>query len=143
MDDLEAIRQLKARYFRTMDTKDWDGMRQVFTDDVVIDTTESGGDVVGGADAFIAFLQEAIGDAVTVHQGHMPEIELTSATTATGIWALHDIVIWPSGIRLDGYGHYHETYEKGAGDTSDDGCWRIRSSKLTRLHTDFQVPEDP
>ena len=142
MDDLEAIRQLKARYFRTMDTKDWDGMRQVFTDDVVIDTTESGGDVVGGADAFIAFLQEAIGDAVTVHQGHMPEIELTSATTATGIWALHDIVIWPSGIRLDGYGHYHETYEKGAGDTSDDG-WRIRSSKLTRLHTDFQVPEDP
>ena len=27
----------------------------------------------------------------------MPEIELTSATTATGIWALHDIVIWPNG----------------------------------------------
>ena len=128
------IKQLKARYFRTMDTKDWDGMRQMFTDDVVIDTTESGGDVVGGADAFIAFLQEAIGDAVTVHQGHMPEIELTSATTATGIWALHDIVIWPSGIRLDGYGHYHETYEKV------DGDWRIASSKLTRLHTDFATP---
>ena len=119
-----------------MDTKDWDGMRRVFTDDVVIDTTESGGDVVGGADAFIAFLQEVIGDAVTVHQGHMPEIELTSETTATGIWALHDIVIWPTGIRLDGYGHYHETYEKG-----EDG-WRITSSKLTRLHTDFQMPEE-
>jgi uncharacterized protein (TIGR02246 family) len=136
VDDLEAIRKLKARYFRTMDTKDWDGMRRVFTDDVVIDTTESGGDVVGGADAFIAFLQEVIGDAVTVHQGHMPEIELTSNTTATGIWALHDIVIWPTGIRLDGYGHYHETYEKG-----EDG-WRIRSSRLTRLHTDFQMPEE-
>ena len=136
MDDLEAIRQLKARYFRTMDTKDWDGMRQVFSDDVVIDTTEAGGDVVGGADAFIAFLREVIGDAVTVHQGHMPEIELTSDTTASGIWALHDIVIWPTGIRLDGYGHYHETYEKG-----DDG-WRIASSKLTRLHTDFQMPEE-
>ena len=47
-DDIEAIRRLKARYFRTMDTKDWAAMRQVFTDDVVIDTTASGGSVVAG-----------------------------------------------------------------------------------------------
>jgi len=39
VDDIEAIKQLKARYFRTMDTKDWDGMRTVFTDDVVMDTS--------------------------------------------------------------------------------------------------------
>ena len=134
-DDLEAIKQLKARYFRTMDTKDWDAMRQVFTDDVVIDTTESGGGIVEGADAFIAFLREVLGEATTVHQGHMPEIELTSSTTATGIWALHDIVIFPTGVRLDGHGHYHETYEKGA-----DG-WRIKTSKLTRLHMDLRAPE--
>ena len=43
MDDIEAIRRLKARYFRTMDAKDWNGMRQVFADDVMIDTTEAGG----------------------------------------------------------------------------------------------------
>ena len=136
MDDLEAIRQLKARYFRTMDTKDWDGMRQVFTADVVMDTTESGGGVVTGADEFLAFLREALDGATTVHQGHMPEIELTSDTTATGIWALNDIVVWPNGMRLDGYGHYHETYVKGP-----DG-WRISSSKLTRLHTDFVMPQE-
>jgi hypothetical protein len=53
-----------------------------------------------------------------------------------GIWALNDIVIWPNGVRLDGYGHYHETYEKDV-----DG-WRITSSRLTRLHTDLVVPED-
>ena len=136
MDDIEAIRQLKARYFRTMDTKDWAGMRQVFTDDVVIDTSEAGGERVDGADTFLAYLQEALGGATTVHQGHMPEIELTSETTATGIWALHDIVIFPNGMRLDGFGHYHETYEKTA-----DG-WRIKTSTLTRLHSDFVVPED-
>jgi uncharacterized protein (TIGR02246 family) len=134
-DDFEAIRRLKARYFRTMDTKDWAGMRDVFTDDVVIDTTESGGAVVTGADAFIAFLRETLDGTVTVHHGHMPEIELTSETTATGIWALNDIVIWPNGMRLDGYGHYHETYEK-----TRDG-WRITASKLTRLHADFVTPE--
>jgi uncharacterized protein (TIGR02246 family) len=136
MDDLEAIRQLKARYFRTMDTKDWEGMRQVFTDDVVMDTSEAGGDVATGADDFMAFLEEALADAVTVHQGHMPELHLDSETTAHGIWALHDIVIFPNGVRLDGHGHYHETYEKVAGE------WRIKSSKLTRLHTDFVMPEE-
>lgn len=136
LDEVEAIRRLKARYFRTMDTKDWDGMRQVFTDDVVIDTSEAGGDVVRGAAEFITFLQEALGGAVTIHQGHMPEIDLTSEATATGIWALNDIVIWPNGMRLDGYGHYHETYEK-----STDG-WRIKSSNLTRLHADFVTPEE-
>ena len=134
-DEVEAIKRLKARYFRTMDTKDWAGMREVFTDDVVIDTSEAGGDRVEGADAFMAFLQEALAGATTVHQGHMPEIELTSETTAAGIWALNDIVIWPGGMRLDGYGHYHETYEKREGE------WRITSSKLTRLHVDFVVPE--
>ncbi len=130
MDDIEAIRQLKARYFRTMDTKDWSGMRRVFTDDVVIDTTGSGGEVVNGADEFVAYLQPLLQDAVTVHHGHMPEIELTSPSTATGIWALQDTIIWPDGARLQGYGHYHETYEQVAGE------WRIKSSTLTRLHLD-------
>jgi hypothetical protein len=137
VDDIEEIRRLKARYFRTMDTKDWDAMRRVFTDDVVVDTTESGGGVVSGADDFIAFLRNTLADTVTVHQGHMPEIDLTSETTATGIWALNDIVIWPNGMRLDGYGHYHETYEKGS-----EG-WQIKTSKLTRLHADFVMPEEP
>jgi hypothetical protein len=30
VDDIEAIRQLKAHYVRTTDTKDWAGMRLVF-----------------------------------------------------------------------------------------------------------------
>jgi uncharacterized protein (TIGR02246 family) len=134
-DDIEAIKQLKARYFRTMDAKDWAAMREVFADDVVMDTTAAGGRLVTGADEFVAGLTEVLAGAVTVHHGHMPEIELTSATTATGIWALHDIVIWPDGLRLDGYGHYHETYVKL------DGRWRIQTSTLTRLHTDFTRPD--
>ena len=41
MDNVEAIEQLKA--CRTMDTKDWTAMRQVFTDDATMDTVASGG----------------------------------------------------------------------------------------------------
>ena len=136
MDDLDAIRQVKARYFRMMDTKNWAAMREVFADDVAMDTTGAGGRVVHGADEFMAGLQKVLAGAVTVHHGHMPEIELTSPTTARGIWALHDIVIWPDGTRLDGYGHYEETYGK------IDGEWKITSSILTRLHSDVR-PVDP
>ncbi len=42
--DIEAIRQLKARYFRTLDQKDWSGYRQVFADDVEIDVTDDAAD---------------------------------------------------------------------------------------------------
>jgi uncharacterized protein (TIGR02246 family) len=136
MDDIEAIKQLKARYFRTMDTKDWAAMRQVFTDDVVMDTTASGGNVMTGADDFMVFLRGVIGDVVTVHHGHTPEIELTSATTATGVWAMEDMLRWPDGRELHGYGHYTETYEKV------DGAWRIKSLTLTRLRMDVTEPAD-
>ena len=135
MDDIEAIKQLKARYFRTMDIKDWAGMRRVFADDVVMDTTESGGGVIAGADEFLAFLEPTLRDVVTVHHGHMPEITLTSATTATGIWSMEDMLRWPDGTEMHGYGHYHETYAKV------DGEWRIATSTLTRLRTDFRTPD--
>ena len=133
-EDIEAIKQLKARYFRFMDTKQWSEMRQVFTDDVRVDTTQDGTEVVEGADAFVGPLSEILADVITVHHGHMPEIELTSDTTATGIWAMEDHLWWPedSPLRhLHGYGHYHETYRKGA-----DG-WRIASLTLTRLHREI------
>jgi len=136
MDHFEAIKQLKARYFRTLDTKDWTAMREVFTDDVVVDTTSSGGDVVEGADAFVAFLRETLRDVVTVHHGHMPEIELTSATTAKGIWAMQDLLRWPDGHELHGYGHYHETYERAG------GAWRIKTLTLSRLRLDVTAPTD-
>ena len=31
---MEAIRQLKARYFRCLDTKDWDGFAQVWEEEI-------------------------------------------------------------------------------------------------------------
>jgi uncharacterized protein (TIGR02246 family) len=131
LDEIEKLKQLKARYFRTMDTKDWTAMRAVFADDVVMDTTASGGSLTVGADAFMAYLEPTLRDAVTVHHGHMPEIEVISPSTASGVWALQDIIVWPDGTRMHGYGHYHETYEKS------DGKWRIKTSTLTRLHMDF------
>ena len=66
----------------------------------------------------------------TVHQVHAPEIQLTSPTSAYGVWALEDVVRLGPGVNLRGYGHYTETYEKVG------GHWLITSSKLTRLRED-------
>lgn len=131
LGDVEAIKQLKARYCRLLDTKDWTGWRAVFTDDFVSDTSEAGGKVIAGADDFVAFTRKSLRGQATVHQVHAPEIEVVSPTTARGVWALEDVVRLAPGLNLRGYGHYTETYEKSA-----DG-WRIKSSKLTRLREDF------
>ncbi|EUA07597.1 snoaL-like domain protein [Mycobacterium kansasii 732] len=130
--EIEAIKQLKARYCRYLDTKRWDDWRQLFTDDFVSDTSQSGGRVIRGADEFVSYVRNALGkpSQPTVHHVHAPELALTSPTTATGIWALEDVVRLGPGVNLNGRGHYHETYEKL------DGSWLIKSSTLTRLRED-------
>ncbi len=51
--EIEAIKQLKARYCRYLDSKDWAAWRAIFADDFVSDTAESGGRVIIGADEFV------------------------------------------------------------------------------------------
>jgi hypothetical protein len=133
---IEQIKRLKARYFRSMDTKDWDGFAGVFAPNAVLDVTgETPGDegIVRGNELIAAYVRGHVDPVTTVHHGHMPEIEITSATTASGIWSMEDMLRWPEGSPISsihGYGHYHETYEK------IDGEWRIASCRLTRLRVD-------
>ena len=133
---IEEIKQLKARYFRCMDTKDWDGLAGVFAPDAVMDMSgETGGDdgVVRGRAEIVEFVRGAIESVETVHHGHTPEIEITSPSTARGIWAMEDRLRWRDGGPLrtmHGAGHYHETYER------IEGEWFIRTTTLTRLRVD-------
>jgi hypothetical protein len=128
--EIEAIKQLKARYCRYLDTKDWDAWRSLFSDDFLSDTSQAGGKVIRGADEFVAYTRKGLRSQATVHQVHAPEIELTSSATASGVWALEDVVRFGPGVNLRGYGHYTETYQKV------DGRWLITSSRLTRLRED-------
>lgn len=128
--EIEAIKRLKSRYCRYLDTKDWVAWRALFTDDFVSDTSRAGGKIIAGADDFVAFTRKSLRSQATVHQVHAPDIELTSSTAAKGVWALEDVVRFGPGVNLRGYGHYTETYEKV------DGEWRIKTSTLTRLRED-------
>jgi acetyl esterase/lipase len=123
------IHQLKARYFRLMDTKRWDEMRAVFAREATL-TDEESNSRWSGRDGIVAGLARVLAPPVrTFHHGHMPEIELLSDTEARGVWAMNDWVDTPA-FTLDGWGHYHERY------AFEDGAWRIAELRLTRLRVE-------
>jgi 3-hydroxyisobutyrate dehydrogenase-like beta-hydroxyacid dehydrogenase len=135
--DLEAIKQLKARYFRFIDTKDWAAFRDLFTDDCKHWLPQESPVPFMTNDDYFTMNEELLGTGVTTHHGHTPEITFVSDTEAEGIWAMFDYVQIepPSGrVSIAGYGHYIETYRK-----CDDGRWRISSKRNQRLRLD-QVP---
>lgn len=146
---IEEIRKLKARYFRYLDTKDWDGLADVFTPDIVFDLREvstvrhpeSGASlsettalgVFSGRAEVLAMIRAAVAGLLTAHHGHMSEIDIVTETTATGVWAMEDVIRSVPGahpVRLNGYGHYHDRYEKL------ERGWAIGSTRITRLLLD-------
>ena len=128
--EIEQIKLLKARYWRFVDTRDWDGVIALFAPDCRMRSTVFEG--VERPAEFFRKVAAQITPGISVHHGHTPEIELTSATTATGIWPMFDYVDTESReIGYKGYGHYHETYEK-----FPDAGWLITSFELRRLRLD-------
>ena len=133
--EIERIKQLKARYFRFVDTKAWADWRGVFTDDMrLYREGPNGPEPAMTADELVSHVSALLADAITVHHGHAPEIKLTSPTTATGVWAMFDWVDQQKEPEESfiGYGHYLEEYEKGG-----DGQWRIKRMQLRRLRLDY------
>src|SRR6202163_3053897 len=90
---IEDIKQLKARYYRFLDTHDWEGFRSLWTPDAIMDmnfpdrilTSESG--IYRGPDAITAFAMKAVGTATSIDHGLIPEIEIHRATPARAIGA--------------------------------------------------------
>lgn len=142
---IEDIKQLKARYFRCVDQKDWECWRNVFSPDFVYQRPSG---AIRGGDGMIEFIKMVgLSDRVkTVHHGHMPEIEILSPTTARGIWAANYLHHYPLGqpyettgkeVAAPGKGnetftYYYETYVK------IDGKWFIQTmdNASHRLRTD-------
>ena len=129
LEDMEAIRNLKHRYFRFVDCKQWDELAACFAEDAVADYSD-GRFHLQGANEIMSFLRTSLERVtfVTAHFGHHPEIEVTGDATATGIWQLYSPMIdTKSGTASLLAAFYHDTYIK------IDGEWKIQATGTTTL----------
>ena len=128
MEDIEAIKKLKAKYFRCVDKKLWEEMETVLTEDAVADYG-MGIELLQGRKAIIEFLKKNLDrdSMISVHQGHNPEIEITSDTTARGVWVLNDRLIIQTIATLNGWRYYEDEYVKVNGE------WKKKSTKITNI----------
>ena len=124
LENIHAITQLKHRYFRLLDHKQWDALRECFTDDVQTHY-ESGHYQFSGVDEIMRFLSESLesltaGGRFALHLGHHPEIELLSATEARGRWTLHAPILERVAGRVGWQDSFYEDEYR-----LRDGQWRI------------------
>jgi hypothetical protein len=141
---IEAIRNLKAAYFRCMDTKNWSELEDLFTQDALFDVRGAleiqkpeeqyaNEAPIRGARSIVEYIRAGLTPLRSVHHGHAPEIEITSASSARATWPMSDLLIAPAGgpfRSFRGYGYYWETY------SCQDGAWRIATLRLRRLHVE-------
>ncbi len=136
LEDLEAIRKLKARYLNACDMQDPERAKECFADgEVLIDMGHIG--VFRHRDEFAA-LYRAAGchpHVLDMHHGGNPEIEFIDDDHARGLWALDyrnintrdKTVTFLSVI-------YHDEYARIGGE------WKItksRSEFRTALHCSY------
>lgn len=137
-DDLvqiERIKQVKHRYLRGLDTKDWALVESCLTDDAT--ASYGGGAVVlDDRDQIMTFLRDSMGAEtfLSSHRCGQAEIALDGdGRTATGTWALEDHVILEDlDIGVHGAAFYEDTYARG-----DDDEWRIATTGYLRTYEEL------
>jgi SnoaL-like domain len=128
--DIEAIKSLKYAYFRLLDSKEFDSLGELLTDDAT-SAYESGKYSHNGRAEIVSFLQTSLGDTGIIHEhlGHHPEISVTGDSSAVGSWYLHDRVIVPAvDFELGGTAIYTDEYRKV------DGRWLISHTGYVRVY---------
>ena len=133
--DVEAIKQLKHRYFASVDMDNWPQLYHDLAPDVVVDTTGALGPVFRGRAGFVAFDALLLTLLITHHEGYNPQITVSDdGLTATGVWQMNDRLFAPFNIiGVHGHGEYVDTYEKV------DGRWVVKSSALTYNSSSIQI----
>ena len=135
IEDVEAIKKLKAKYFNSIDRKCWNELAECFCEDAVWESIKRKVKI-DGAEAIVKFIT-SIDDGdhiINAHQGHNPAIEITSADTAKGLWEL-------SHYREDKKEKYQEQSAAFYEDIyiKDNGTWKIKSSKIIPLYLNKTV----
>lgn len=139
LTDIEAIKVVKHRYFRGIDTADMELLGGLFTEDVAVDYR--GGnyrvELQGRAEMLVFLANSFHSGAVAMHHGHMPEITLNGPDSADGIWYLEDIFInLELKTHTSGTAIYRDEYRR------EGTAWKIARSEYDRV-MEVVLPLDP
>ena len=138
LEAIELIKQLKARYFRFLDTRNIEGLKSVFTEDATAKFKGADYDFdLNGWPALEAFYRKSFSaDAFGMHNGHHPEINV-AGDRATGIWYLQDFFVQlKHDITVMGSALYEDEYRR------ENGVWRIATTGYVRLWEEHHTRGD-
>ncbi|MCQ2181300.1 MAG: nuclear transport factor 2 family protein [Bacteroidales bacterium] len=129
LEDIEQIRSLQAKYQRCLDTRDFDGLSDCFSEDVV-SSYGNGSMSYEGRDAVLGFLRDKMSlDMPSSHLIHGGEIEVGDASAASAKWYLEDFLLHRKFmVKLHGAAIYSVEYVKR------DGRWLIKSIGYDRCY---------
>lgn len=137
-EQIEAIKRVKYRYLRALDTKHWDDFADTLTEDIAGDYGSSMGKqyhFTNRAD-LVEFMRTSMpAGVITEHRVTHPEITV-DGDEAEATWYLQDRVIVPEhNFMLFGAAFYHDRYRNTA-----DG-WRICATGYERTYEATQTVE--
>lgn len=138
LQTIEAIKQLKARYFRALDSKDWGLMESCLAEHCTA-AYDNGKYTLKSRQEIVQFFSSFMSNPqlIFMHHGHHPEISVLSPTTASGIWYLQDMVInVEKNTTLHGAGFYHDQY------IQQDGQWLISATGYQRTFEEIHPRTD-
>ncbi|MBU3705934.1 MAG: nuclear transport factor 2 family protein [Mycobacterium sp.] len=138
LEAIEAIKRVKYRYLRALDTKHWDDFADTLTEDIVGRYGSSLGKEhhFTNRDDLVEFMRTSMPATVfTEHRVSHPEITV-DGDRAEATWYLQDRVIVPEfNFMLFGAAFYHDRYRR-----TEDG-WRICETGYQRTYEVNQSTE--
>ena len=126
MDDITAISQLKYRYLRTLDTKQWDEFEECFVPEA---TGDYNGLIFDNRAALVDYMRTNLGEGlVTLHQAHHPEIAVDGDTATGGLYLQDKVIVEAFKFVLEGAAIYSDRYVRTA-----EG-WRVAHTGYRRTY---------
>jgi hypothetical protein len=99
-----SLRELKARYCRLADHKEWAQLAALFTEDTSARFYDSAGQLrseCNGRKEIVSKIGTSVGAAQPIHHVFSAEFVISSPMQASAIWAMEDRLIQPDGVEAD------------------------------------------
>lgn len=140
LEDIEAIKMLKHRYMRMLDSGDSEGLRSCFVPEATI--RYEGGSYLyeaGNREEIVALLSQSQNNQyVGMHLALMPEIDVHDPDTAEGRWYMIDWAVnLATNRETQGAAFYQDHYVRR------DGTWQILRSTYVRAYERVEIRDKP